>query len=99
MSETPSGDRRSSQRKLLSPVADEAIALHDFMIRSKPTQELVADSIGNAAAAVRSGEVARVSVHRVLYQDSSVPVSIASSAKDILPKKLSRGPVPKKLYF
>ena len=97
MTETPHG--RIPQLRILSPANDEASALQNFMLRSKTTQELVTMSIENTVAAVRSGEVPKVSVNRVLHRDSSYTATVASSVKDLVPKTVSRGPTQRILYF
>lgn len=97
MSDTPNG--RVAQSRLISPISDEAAALNNLSLRSKTTQELVTLSIENTVAAIRSGEVLKVSSGRVLRQGPSYTPTVASSVKDLVPKTVSRGPVQRVLYF
>lgn len=89
----------SWRKKVMSPSFD-ASEKHLHIARSfgTTTEELVTRSLNNAVASVRSGEVARVNVNRVLHVDNSAPASIAANIQDLTPKRVAHAHA-KVLYF
>ena len=76
---------------IMSPAPDYGSDAHLRVALSlgTSTNDIVVASLTNAIASVRSGEVARVGVKRVLHLNRTEPSSIASSVQDLTPKKVS----------
>lgn len=84
----------------MSPIPDVAADRHLRIALSvgQRTEELVAASLTKAIASVRSGEVSSVPVKRVLHISRNDPPTVASSVRDLTPKK-AVAPHAKVLFF